>query len=199
MTDMGRTDTGTRPHDGLRRAVERCGYYPELVVESVDLALAGEQVMSYLVHHEATFDHDELRRHLTVLVLTPTRLVVGHTDEHPADPTLPRPHATTSTESVRLARIGSVVVTRVVDEPATYQPGTLAREIVLTIGWGAISRLDLEPATCGDPECEADHGFTGSTTIDDFSVRMSVAADGEEGMAEALDFARALSRATAAH
>jgi len=92
-----------------------------------------------------------------------------------------------------------VIVTRVVDEPATYQPGTLAREIVLTIGWGAISRVDLEPATCGDPECEADHGFTGSTTIDDFSVRMSVAADGEEGMAEALDFARALSRATAAH
>jgi hypothetical protein len=124
---------------------------------------------------------------------------VGHTDEHPADATLPRPHATTSTESVRLARIGSVVVSRVVDEPATYQAGALAREIVLTIGWGAISRLDLEPATCGDPECEADHGYTGSSTIDDFSVRMSVAADGEEGMREALDFAKALARATASH
>ena len=59
----GMSETTTRPSDGLRQAVERCGYYPEVVVESIDLALAGEQVLSYLVHHEATFDRDELRRH----------------------------------------------------------------------------------------------------------------------------------------
>ena len=195
----GMSETSTRPADGLRQAVERCGYYPEVVVESVDLALAGEQVLSYLVHHEATFDHDELRRHLTVLVLTPTRLVVGHTDEHPADAETSLPHATTSTESVRLARIASVVVSRVVDDPATHARGALARELVLSIGWGAISRVDLEPAGCGDPECEADHGYAGATALDDFSVRMSIAADGEEGMREGLDFAKALSRATALH
>jgi hypothetical protein len=197
---MGRmSETSTRPVDALRQAVERCGYYPEVVVESVELALAGEQVLSYLVHHEATFDRDELRRHLTVLVLTPTRLVVGHTDEHPGDETVPRPHATTSTESVRLVHVASVVVSRVVDDPATHARGTLAREMVLSVGWGAISRLDLEPAGCADPDCEADHGYAGSATLDDFSVRMSIDADGEQGMREALDFARALSRATALH
>lgn len=192
-------DTSTRSGDGLREAVERCGYYPEVVVESVDLARAGEQVLSYLVHHEATFEQDELRRHLSVLVLTPTRLIVGHTDEHPPDATTPRPHATTSTESVRLSRIHSVVVTRVVDDPATHERGALARELVLSIGWGAISRIDVEPASCGDPECEADHGYTGTSALDDFSVRMSIAADGEAGIIEAVDFAKALSRATAAH
>lgn len=190
------SETSVRSHEGLRAAVERCGYYPEVVVEAVDLALGGEQVLSYLVHHEATFDHDELRRHLTVLVLTPTRLVVGHTDDHPPDSGTPRPHASTSTESVRLSRISSVVVTRVVDDPATHAQGAPTREIVLTISWGAVSRLDLEPATCGDPECEADHGYTGSSTMDDFSVRMSVDADGQDGMREAVDFARELSRAT---
>jgi hypothetical protein len=193
------TDTGLRPNEGLRAAVERCGYYPDLVVDSVEVALAGEPVVSYLVHHEATFDRDELRRHLTVLVLTPTRLVVGHTDDHPPEDGVPIGHATTSTESVRLGSISSVVVSRVVDDPARYVAGSAPRELLLTLGWGAVSRLDLEPAGCGDPECEADHGYAGAATLDDFSVRISAAGDGEEGVVQALDFARALSRATASH
>jgi hypothetical protein len=191
------TDTGLRPNEGLRAAVDRCGYYPDLVVDSVEVALAAEPVVSYLVHHEATFDRDELRRHLTVLVLTPTRLVVGHTDDHPPEEGVTQAHATTSTESVRLDSIGSVVLSRVVDDPARYVPGSAPRELVLTLGWGAVSRLDVEPATCGDPECDADHGYTGATTVDDFSVRISAAADGADGIEQALDFARALSRATA--
>jgi hypothetical protein len=191
------TDTGLRPNEGLRAAVDRCGYYPDLVVDSVEVALAGEPVVSYLVHHEATFDRDELRRHLTVLVLTPTRLVVGHTDDHPPEEGVAKAHATTSTESVRLDSIGSVVLSRVVDDPARYVPGSAPRELVLTLGWGAVSRLDVAPAACGDPDCEADHGYTGATTVDDFSVRISSAADGADGIEQALDFARALSRATA--
>ena len=191
------TETGVRSDDDLRAAVERCGYYPELVLDSLAVALAGEPVGSFLVHHEATFDRDELRRHLTVLILTSTRLVVGHTDDHPPDEISSSPHATTSTESVRINRIGSVVVSRVVDDPAQHSATGLPREVVLTLGWGAISRLDLEPATCGDPECEADHGYTGSATLDDFSVRVSQAADGVEGVSQALEFARAVSAATA--
>ena len=48
-------------------------------MKKVVMLLAAEPVRAYLVHHEATFDHDELHRHITVLALTPTRLVVGHT------------------------------------------------------------------------------------------------------------------------
>ena len=96
------TETGVRAHDDLRLAVERCGYYPELVLDSLSVALADESVVSFLVHHEATFDRDELRRHLTVLILTPARLIVGHTDDHPPDEVSTQPHATTSTESVRI-------------------------------------------------------------------------------------------------
>ncbi len=183
----------------LRRDVERSGYYPSLVLDSLDTSLAGEPVLSYVVHHEATFDpHDELRRHVTVMALTPTRLVVGHVDEFPADETSPRPYATASTEAVRLERVDSVVVTRVVAEPAKHRSGGPLQEVVLTIGWGAVSRLDLEPATCGDPECTADHGFTGTSSNDDMSLRVSEAADGADVVARALAFATALSQATAA-
>ena len=85
MSDV--TETGTAAD--LRTAIERSGYYPELVAESLETALAGEDVRAFLVHHEATFDHDELRRHITVLALTATRLVVAHTDDDPADEVTP--------------------------------------------------------------------------------------------------------------
>ncbi|TAK69472.1 MAG: phosphodiesterase [Actinomycetota bacterium] len=180
----------------LRTDIERSGYYPDLVSDSLGTALAQEPVTSYVVHHEATFDHDELRRHVTVLALTPTRLIVGHTDEHPADDSSPVPYATASTEAVRLDRVDSVVVTRVVAEPAGFRAGGPLRELVLTIGWGAVSRIDLEPASCGDPDCEADHGYTGTASNDDLSLRVSDAADGSDVVAQALLFAAALSAAT---
>ncbi|WP_354642597.1 DUF5998 family protein [Kitasatospora camelliae] len=190
--------TGTTTTQDLRSAIERSGYYPALVSEAVESAVGTEPITSYLVHQETTFDANEVRRHVTVLVLTPSRFVVSHTDEQNGDAGNPVPYATTSTESVRLDRINSVVVSRMVSNPETYTPGTLPREVVLTIGWGAVQRLDLEPAGCSDPNCEADHGYTGSATADDLSLRVSEAGDGPETVAQALVFARALSEATVA-
>ncbi|MEU9132130.1 DUF5998 family protein [Kitasatospora sp. NPDC048540] len=190
--------TGTTTTQDLRSAIERSGYYPALVSEAVESAVGPEPISSYLVHQETTFDANEVRRHVTVLVLTSSRFVVSHTDEQNGDAGNPVPYATTSTETVRLDRINSVVVSRMVANPETYTPGTLPREVVLTIGWGAVQRLDLEPAGCSDPNCEADHGYTGSATADDLSLRVSEAGDGPETVAQALVFARALSEATVA-
>ena len=58
----------------LHHDLHRAGYYPELVVDVLDVALADEEVVAHLVHPETTFDAAEVRRHVTVLVLTPTRL-----------------------------------------------------------------------------------------------------------------------------
>ncbi|AEW96982.1 MULTISPECIES: DUF5998 family protein [Streptomycetaceae] len=192
---MAKTGTTTQ---GLRAAIERSGYYPALVAEAVESAVGGESVVAYLVNQETTFDANEVRRHVTVLVLTPTRFLVSHTDEQGADDTSPTPYATTSTESVKIDRISSVVLSRVVANPESYTPGTLPREVVLTIGWGAVSRIDLEPAACGDPNCDADHGFTGSSTADDLSLRVSEAGDGPDAVRQTLAFAQALSEATTA-
>lgn len=182
----------------LRTDIQRSGYYPDLVADALETALAEEELTAYVVHHEATFDREELRRHVTVLALTPSRLIVGHTDEHPADDANPLPYATASTEAVRLEKVDSVVVTRVVSDPAQHRPGGPAAEVVLTIGWGAVSRIDLEPAGCNDPQCEADHGYTGTASNDDLSVRVSEAADGRDVVQQLLAFASALSQATAA-
>src|SRR5882762_1029167 len=96
--------------DGLRAAIEHSGYYPGLVYDAVTSALGSEPVTAYVVHHDAIFDPGmEVRRHMTVLALTPTRLVYSHTDEHPADDDPgSRPRAETSTEAIRFGRISSV-------------------------------------------------------------------------------------------
>src|SRR6478735_6523584 len=128
----------------LREAIDHTGYYPEVVADGVAGAIAGEQVVSFFVHHEPTFDRDEVRRHLSVVVLTPTRLILAHTDEHEGDDLLPEPYTSTSTEAIRLSSVRSVVVTRMVANP-TAGPRPPA-EAVVTIGWGGVSRVDLEPA-----------------------------------------------------
>lgn len=181
----------------LRADIDRAGYYPELVADTVAAAVGAEQVRSHLVHLETTFDRDEVRRHVTVLALTATRLVVGHADDHGPDEVSSAPYASASTEAVALSRVGSVVLSHVVSHPDRYTAGAPGRELTLAIGWGAVSRVDLEPADCADPDCEADHGYTGTLTPDDISVRVSAEAEGEGAVAAALDFARALSAATA--
>lgn len=184
----------------MRAAIERSGYYPGLVFDAVSSALGAEPVMSFVVVHDALFDPGmEVRRHMTVLALTSARLVYSHTDENPADPTEPdaRPQAETSTEAIKFAQISSVAVTRVIPDPASYMPGvTMPSEVVLTIGWNVLSHIELEPAHCGDESCEADHGYTGTITADDLTIRVSEAADGEDAVRQVLAFAQALSEAT---
>lgn len=184
----------------LGAAIEQTGYYPAVVREGVVAAVAGERVVSFLVHHEPTIDRDEVRRHITVVVLTPSRLILCHTDEHAPDDLLPQPYTSTSTEAIKLDQVRSVVVNRMVANPAevTTTPVPAPAEAVLTIGWGGMNRIDLEPATCSDPNCEADHGYTGSSTADDLSLRVSEAGDGPDTVRQALAFAQALSEATAA-
>lgn len=178
----------------LRKAIDRTGYYPEVVADAVSGAVAGEQVVSFYVHHEPTFENDEVRRHQSVVVLTPSRLIVAHTDEHAGDDLLPEPYTSTSTEAVSLSSVKSVVVTRMTANP-TKGPRPPA-EAVMTIGWGGVARLDLEPAGCNDNECDADHGYTGVLASDDFSLRVSAAADGGDAVAGLLSFAASLSART---
>lgn len=178
--------------------MERAGYYPELVCDVLDIALAGEAVRSFLVHPETTFDRDEIRRHVTVLVLTAGRLVVAHADDHDPDALSPEPYASASTESVALAHVRSIVLSQAVTRPAQHRSGDTPREMTMGIGWGTVRRLDVEPATCTDPDCEADHGYTGSLTADDITLRLSADAEGADAVRAAVAFMREVSAAVAA-
>ena len=191
-------DTSRDRLGDLVATIEQTGYYPQVVAGGVRAAVAGEQVASFLVHHEPTIDRDEVRRHITVVVLTATRMILCHTDEHAPDDLLPEPYTSTSTEAIRLSSVRSVVVNRMVANPATFagrgEPAPI--EAVLTVGWGGVSRIDLEPAGCADPECEADHGYTGMLASDDFSLRVSSAADGQAAVDDLLAFSESLSART---
>src|SRR3954449_13227661 len=182
----------------LGAAIEQTGYYPAVVRSGVAAAVAGEHVVSFLVHHEPTIDGDEVRRHITVVVLTPSRLILCHTDEHAPDDLLPEPYTSTSTEAIRLSEVRSVVVNRMVANPAAFAGGgePTPSEAVVTVGWGGVNRIDLEPAACADPECDADHGYTGVLASDDFSLRLSSAADGQDAVDRLLAFAETLSTRT---
>jgi hypothetical protein len=183
------------PVDLVRR-IQSSGYYPTLVEDVLDVAVAGEDVQAHLVHAETTFD-ETVRRHLSVIVLTGSRLVFVHADDHGGDEEhSTESHGIVTSEAVPLTAVRTVMITHVVPSPERYRPGRLGRELTLSIGWGAVARVDLEPATCGDPQCEADHGYTGSLTGDDLALRISADAEGEEAVRDALRFARALSAAT---
>jgi hypothetical protein len=182
----------------LRSEIEAAGYFPDLVEDAIVQAVAEEELLDFVVHHEPTFNHDEIHRHVTILALTPTRLIVGHTDDHPAEPPGTGTYAAASTESLALTKINTVVLTKVVAQPEAYRAGSEAvNETWLSVNWGAVRRLDLEPASCNDPECDADHGFTGALVGDDLTVRVSAAIDGAERVARLVHFATSLQRVAA--
>lgn len=166
------------------------GYFPQTAAISMERTLRGGRVLAHLVRPETTFDGAEVRRHLTVLALTRSHLLVTHLDDDPADSLNPS-QVVATTERVRLERIAGAGLSQVFDTDGQEVRGTEA-EVTLGISWGAAGRIDLERAACEDPECQVDHGFTGTIAPADIALRVSALADGERAVAEAIAFHGAL-------
>jgi Family of unknown function (DUF5998) len=176
----------------LEGALQKAGFYPRLVADVVDDALDGRDCLAHLVHLETHFDRAEVRRHITVLVLTSDMLVITHVDDQQLDEAGEQIVAQISTESVPVAQIRSVVLSYVYSQPQNYKPTDPVREMTLTIAWSGGQRLDMGPASCGDPQCEADHGYSGTIAQEDIVLRISAEADGLQAVQDAKKFARAL-------
>lgn len=177
--------TSTRLPADLVEQVAECGFYPELVNDTISSGLGDQPVVGHLVHHEATFAGHEVQRHMTVLVLTERQLLICHTDDGDNGAT---DRALTTSEVVALRAIDSVVVTRSVNEPQSYSESSEVIETWLTLVWGAARRLDIGPASCEDPNCDADHGWTGMQVPNDLTVRMSPVGDGSSNTRRLLEF-----------
>ncbi|MBT1002096.1 hypothetical protein KIH31_05735 [Paenarthrobacter sp. DKR-5] len=173
-------------------ALERAGFYPTLVADVVEDALDGREDRAHLVHLETHFDRAEVRRHVTVLVLTDDMLVVTHIDDQQLDDAGEQMVAQVSTESVPVSQIGSVVLSYVYAQPQHYKASDPVRELTLSIAWSGAQRLDMGPASCGDPQCDADHGYTGTIAREDIVLRISAEADGLQAVQDAKTFARTL-------
>lgn len=179
----------------LAQAVATAGYYPALASTVLRSAIGSEDIRAHFVHTETTFDHDEVRRHMTVLVITDRRLLRVHIDDGAARADQSTHEASATVESAMLSSIQNMAMTHVVHSPESYREGELPTELVLAVGWRVHSRIELEPATCGDENCEADHGYSGAITGDDSLIRVSVIADGADSVRALMDFAHTLQEA----
>ncbi|WP_219906426.1 DUF5998 family protein [Arthrobacter woluwensis] len=198
MDPMSQPSSASKAHpmSDLRAAVDRAGFYPRLVMDVIQDALDGQVPLQQLVHLETHFDRAEVRRHVTALVLTHDVLVVVHVDDHQLDDKGEQVMAQVSTETVPLHQIRSVVLGFVYAQPQEYSGKEQPRELTLSIAWSGGRRLDLMPATCGDPQCEADHGLNGTSSAEDIVLRVSAEADGPKSLKQARQFAHSLRSAS---
>ncbi|MDR2253489.1 MAG: DUF5998 family protein, partial [Bifidobacteriaceae bacterium] len=63
-------------HQDLRAQLVAVGYFPEILGDVVDASLGGEPVEAFYVHPDVAFGNGTIGRHLTVLAVTRTRLLV---------------------------------------------------------------------------------------------------------------------------
>ncbi|MBB5513803.1 hypothetical protein HD598_002490 [Neomicrococcus aestuarii] len=180
----------------LHAALVTAGFYPQLVSDVLEDALAGYTVVSHMVHLETHIDNAEVHRHVTALVVTNETLVVLHVDDEMLDEQGAHVSATVSTETVPLVRLGSVILSYGYYQPQNYKTGDQLMDLTVTASWSGSQRADLVPATCGDPQCDADHGYQGTLPKEDMVLRVSVEADGAAKVDEARRFARALRAAS---
>ncbi|NKX54888.1 DUF5998 family protein [Arthrobacter mobilis] len=192
------TPSATSARRSLDEDLNRAGFYPLLVADVVHDALDERTPLSHLVHLETHIDRNAVHRHITVLVLTEDMLVVTHVDDQQLDEAGEQVMAQISTESVPVSQIRSVVLSYVYAQPQNYQPSDPARELTLSIAWSGGQRLDMGPAGCADPQCDADHGYTGTIVQDDIVIRVSAEADGQQAVLNAKAFARALRKLSTA-
>lgn len=179
----------------LEKEVAGAGYYPALASHVLANAVGTEPVTAHFVHAETTLMDREVRRHMTILVLTGSRFIRIHMDDGRDDVGEATNAASATVESAPLHTVTSVAVTHVIHNPEKFKEGDAPAEVVLAVGWGVHSRIELEPAACGDADCDADHGYTGGITGDDTMVRVSALADGKASIRALEGFAAALNAA----
>lgn len=181
----------------LQADINRAGFYPKMVLDVIDEALDGRDPGDHLVHLETHFDQNEVHRHITVLVLAQDVLLVAHVDDQQLDESGRQIMAQISTELVQLAKVTTVASSYVYHQPQNYRTGDPVKELTLGIAWAGAQRIDLAPAGCADPNCEGDHGYTGTSQQEDLVLRVSAEADGAGAVTAARNFAKAIRRASA--
>lgn len=189
----------------LKEAIDRGGFYPALVHHTVTEALDGREAEHQIVHVDTHFDMEEVHRHITVLVLAEDVIIVAHLDDHDAEDEDSPARGTgeivarISTEVVPVGRIRSLILSEVHRQPEQFRPDRTLAEVSLNLNWTGGARFDSMPADCGNPDCMADHGDTGSFVPEDITLRIAATAEGDTAVDEARSFVRALRRACTQH
>ncbi|GAA2949669.1 DUF5998 family protein [Glutamicibacter bergerei] len=173
----------------LQHDLVRAGFYPQMVQDVLAEAMMSQPVLDHYVHLETHFDHNEVHRHITVMVLSEKVLYIIHVDDQQLDDHGKDVMAQVSTEMIALHRIASVATNYVYHQPQHYRTGDEVRELTFGMSWNGTRRIDLEPASCADPQCDADHGLSGTAQPEDLVIRVSAEADGQRAVNKAREFA----------
>src|SRR6478735_9237424 len=104
----------------LEQAVATAGYYPALAASVLRTAIGSESVRAHFVHTETTFDAQEVRRHMTVLVVTDRRLLRMHIDDGAGHQDHSLHEASATVESATLSSIQNMALTHVVHHPEDF-------------------------------------------------------------------------------
>ncbi|WIV42739.1 DUF5998 family protein [Glutamicibacter nicotianae] len=188
----------TTPGAELQHDLVRAGFYPQMVQDVLAEAMMGQPVLDHYVHLETHFDHTEVHRHITVMVMSEKVLFILHVDDQQLDDHGKDVMAQVSVEMISLARIASVATSFVYHQPQHYSSADPVKELTFGLSWDGTKRIDLAPASCGDPPCDADHGLNGTSQPEDLVIRVSAEADGQQAVNKAREFAVRLRLATIA-
>lgn len=172
--------------------IDHAGYHPRVVRASLWPAIGRASLRSFVVLPETTFEGSEIVRHLTVAVLTDRHLVFSHFDDGWTEDERPQPVVATTTERVAYDRIRTTSLSLVWPVGHGGQEADSPLEVVIGANWGGRRALDVAPAACSDPNCEADHGYTGWNDPADLSLRVTEQAEGPDAVQRALEFHRLL-------
>ena len=153
------------PREKLAADIKHAGFYPELVLEVVDDALAGLEPDAHFVQHETHFSRNDLHRHITVMVLCGSQLVLAHLDDSHLEEDAQGTVAHVSVEAVKLSALRAVTISYGYDQPQIYRPGMSPTEVSFQVAWTGSLRIDAAPATCPDPTCTA-RGLTRCSSRD---------------------------------
>ena len=174
-------DAGSGHNCGMNTwtRIERSGFYPRAVERALRRALGAGEPLATLCQVETGFDRGSVFRHLTVASLTERAIVQLHVDEMDGG------SATIATAVHRVADIAGYSTMEVFTDP---ENAVGLSEMTIALDLKGARRIDVEPARCDDPNCMADHGYTGTSYPDDMTFRVSAAADGQDALDEAVEF-----------
>lgn len=115
-----------------------------------------------LEHHRWLCDEGHVHVSATVALLTPTRLLlclVGLGERHGVHPDDPTRTTHEPSEDITLRTVPLRAVEQVTTEVVHRPGGDEAVDVHIVVALGGVRGGAAEPASCGDPECDADHGF----------------------------------------
>ena len=150
-------------------------------------------VQTFFVRPETVFDQDSVYDSIAAFAVTGNRLLVVVSDV--SYEFNPQGEFITTTQFVNLDSIKDfqIVRSRVADGP---EAGALA-SVRMRLRWGAGWQHDIRPASCDNPNCDADHGYMAVITGDDGEIVLDHTLD-EATYFKGLRFIDEISRILAA-